>query len=395
MKRLQGYKYRLNLPDGAATRLSQYAGCARLVWNRSMDLSKERHPGFGTLCALLPIWKEDLSFLRDADSIALQQSLRNFDRAWQNFFEYPEHYDRPTFKKRDYHSSFRIVGVAASKTEHNRVWLPKFGWLYFRESRPWKGVVKRVTFRRKAGKWYASILTEQEVAEPVPRTDPWLGIDVGIAQYATLSTGAVAPSIFAYRRAKQRLTKLSRKLDRARKGSQRRLKTKERLQACHHQIANKRMDHAHQVSTLIVTKHGRVRMEDLRLVNMMKSAKGTVNKPGKNVAQKSGLNRHLADQGLRQLRTFVEYKLAWSGGSFEAVDPKYTSQTCHACKHVARANRVSQASFACVACGHTDHADVNAAKNIRDSAVGAIAVKAQPRRRRTGPAKDVRIPDAA
>ena len=197
------------------------------------------------------------------------------------------------------------------------------------------------------------------------------------------------------RGAQKRLTKLQRKLARAAKGSRRRLQTKQRLAACHLYIANKRADHAHKISTEIVTKHGRVRMEDLRLVNMMKSAKGTVDEPGKNVAQKRGLSRHLADQGLRQLRTFIEYKLLWSGGTFEAVDPKYTSQRCHACKPVVRENRLTQAYLRCIACGHADHADVNAAKNIRDTAVGTIAVKVRPRRRRKGPASEVHIPNAA
>lgn len=395
MKRQQGYKYRLNLPSGAATRLSQQAGCVRVVWNRAMALSKDKYPGNSALSALLPKWKQDLPWLAESDSIALQQSLRNFDRAWQNFFEFPESYEKPTFKKRGDRDSFRVVGAAAAKTEEGRVWLPKFGWLCFRASRPWQGQVKSVTYSRRAGKWYVSILTEREVAEPARRDDPWLGIDVGIAQYATLSTGEHKPSVYALRRAQQRLTKLARKLDRATKWSRRRRKTKQRLAACHAQIANKRADHAHQVSSEVVKKHGRIRMEDLRLVNMMKSAKGTMEAPGKNVAQKRGLNRHLADQGLRQLRTFVEYKLAWSGGSFEAVDPKYTSQRCHACKHVARENRQTQADFKCVACGHVDHADVNAAKNIRDAAVGTIAVKVRPRRRRKGPACDVHILDAA
>ena len=394
MKREQGYKYRLYLPDGAATKMSQYAGCARLVWNLAVVASKKEYPGNGALSAMLTTWKHKVAFLRDADSIALQQSLRNFDRAWQNYFQFPEHFDRPTFKRRDMHSSFRIVGAAAARTKQGQVWLPKFGWVSYRDSRPWLGAVKSVTYSRKAGRWYVSILTERDVSEPKPRRDTWVGIDVGIAQYATLSTGVVAPSIFAHRRARRALAKLARKLERATKGSRRRAKTKLRLAACHAKIANKRADHAHQVSFLIAKKHGRVKMEDLRLVNMMKSAKGTMEKPGKNVAQKRGLSRHLADQGLRQLRTFLEYKLAWSGGTLESVPAAYTSQTCHACKHVARENRVSQASFVCVACGHADHADVNAAKNIRDTAVGAIAVKVHPRRRHKA-ADDVHIPDAA
>ncbi len=392
MKRQQGYKYRLNLPSGAATRLSQQAGCVRVVWNRAMAMSKDKYPGNAALSALLPAWKKELPWLAESDSIALQQSLRNFDRAWQNFFAFPESFARPTFKKRGDHDSFRIVGAAAAKTQSSRVWLPKFGWLHFRASRPWQGTVKSVTFSRKAGKWYVSILTEREVAAPAQRQADWLGIDVGIAQYATLSTGEHKPSISVFKRSQKRLTKLSRKLERASQGSRRRQKTKQRLAACHAQIANKRADHAHKVSSDIVTKHGRIRMEDLRLVNMMKSAKGTTEEPGKNVAQKRGLSRHLADQGLRQLRTFIEYKLAWSGGAFEAVNPKHTSQKCHACKHTASESRVSQAAFKCVACGHSDHADVNAAKNIRDTtAVGTIAVKVPPRRRRKSPACDVHI----
>ena len=395
MKRQKGYKYRLNLPSGAATRLSQQAGCARFVWNRAMALSKDRYPGFKALSAMLPAWKKELPWLADAHSVALQQSLRNLDSAWGSFFKSPALFDRPKFKKRGDRDSFRIVGVAAAKAEASRIWLPKFGWIHFRASRPWQGIAKSVTFSRKAGKWYISIQTEQEVSEPAKRQGDWLGIDVGIAQYATLSTGEHKPSVRALRQDQKRLTKLSRKMQRATIGSRRRRKIKQRVAACHVRITNKRADHAHKVSSEIVTKHGRIRMEDLRLDNMMKSAKGTSENPGVNVAQKRSLSRHLGDQGLRQLRKFIQYKLEWSGGSFEAVDPKYTSQKCHACKHVARENRVSQASFACVACGHTDHADVNAAKNIRDTAVGTIAVKVLPRRRRKSPAHDVHILDAA
>ena len=285
MQRQQGYKYRLNLPDGAVTKLSQYAGCARLVWNMAMAASETKYPGNGHLSALLPLWKASLPFLKDCDSIALQQSLRNFDRAWQNYFGFPEHFDRPTFKKRDFHSTFRIVGAAAQKAEQGRVWLPKFGWLSYRQSRKWEGSVTSLTFRRKAGKWYVTVGTKREVKEPKPRKGDWIGIDVGIARYATLSTGAHAPSVHALRKSQRKLTKYSRILEKCQKGGRRRAKIKLRVQALHQRVANQRSDHAHQVSSLIVKKHGRVKMEDLRLVNMMKSAKGTTDKPGKNVAQ--------------------------------------------------------------------------------------------------------------
>lgn len=396
VKRLQAFKYRLNVSTPEARgHLSRTVGCCRFVWNRALALSEAKYTGFKALCAMLPEWKRELPWLAEVDSIALQQVLRNFDRAWKSFFENPEHFDRPTFKKRFAHDAFRVVGGAAMKTEQNRVWLPKFGWLSFRVSRPWLGKVTSVTFSRKADKWYVSLQCEVQVAEPRSRSDePWLGIDVGVAQYATLSDGTHFEGVNAFKRHQRKLARLQRKLKNRKKGSRRRRKAAQRVARMHHRLACMRADRAHQVSSLLVKNHGRIRMEDLCLVNMMKSAKGTVERPGKNVAAKRGLNRRLADQGLRTLRTFLEYKLAWNGGQFEAVEPKYTSQRCNKCAHTAKENRPSQKKFACVACGHEDHADVNAAKNIRDAAAG-VRRKERTQRRRRRPADEAYNPKAA
>ena len=335
---------------------------------------------------MLPAWRNELPWLKDCDSIALQQAIGNFDRAWQNFFEFPEHFERPVAKHRFYHDSFRVVGNAATKTQSNRIWLPKYGWLSFRVSRAWQGRVTGYTISRKANRWYVSLQCQTEAVAPPTRIDSWVGIDVGIAQYATLSDGTCKAGVHAFKRNQRKLARLQRAVSRRQKGSNRRRKMVMRVAKQHAKIAFIRANHAHEVSTELVKNHGRIRMEDLRLVNMMKSAEGTAEKPGKMVAQKNGLNRHLADLGLRQFRSFVEYKLAWSGGFFEAVNPKHTSQRCHACGHIARENRVSQAAFKCVLCGHVDHADVNAAKNIRDS-VGMPRKESTSRRRRR-PAKE-------
>ena len=120
----------------------------------------------------------------------------------------------------------------------------------------------------------------------------------------------------------------------------------------------------HQHSTTISQNHAVIVVEDLKVSNMSKSAKGTVDEPGKKVAQKSGLNKAILDQGWGMFRTMLEYKQLWRGGMVIAVPPAYTSQRCAECGHVSPENRVVQALFSCVACGHTDHADVNAARNI-------------------------------
>ena len=107
-----------------------------------------------------------------------------------------------------------------------------------------------------------------------------------------------------------------------------------------------------------------VAVEDLQVRNMSKSAAGTAEKPGKNVAAKSGLNKSILDQGWFEFRRQLDYKLDWNGGILVAVPPQYTSQTCPCCGHVAKANRKTQAKFECVECGYENHADVVGAMNI-------------------------------
>jgi putative transposase len=387
VEKLQAYKYRLNVRDSVTeTHLSRQVGCDRFVWNKALAMSQDTYPGYAVISALLPTWKEEHPWLKEVDSIGLQQSLRQLDTAWKNFFKFPDHFKKPQFKKSLQRDAYRVVGAAAQKTGQARIWVPKVGWLSFRQSCPWLGQVTSMTITRKARRWYVSLQCKLDVDTPQSRqNEDWLGIDVGIAQYATLSTGEHKEGVRAFRTNRRKLARLQRRLARQKSGSARRTNTKHRIAELHHHIAMMRQAHAHKVSSQLVKNHGRIRMEDLRLVNMMASAKGTVENPGKNVAQKRGLNRHLADQGLRQLRQYIEYKLNWSGGAFEAVNPALTSQKCHACKHVARENRPSQAVFLCIVCGHSDNADINAAKNIRDTA-GGVPRSERARRRRRRPA---------
>lgn len=126
MKRAQAFKYRLNVRDKKTeTYLSQQVGCARFVWNKALALSETEYPGNKALSALLPQWKIEFPWLGEADSIGLQQALRNFNQAWQNFFREPGRVGRPKFKKRLVNDSYRFVGAAAFKTRSNAIWLPK------------------------------------------------------------------------------------------------------------------------------------------------------------------------------------------------------------------------------------------------------------------------------
>ncbi len=202
------------------------------------------------------------------------------------------------------------------------------------------------------------------IADPVHPATAQVGIDLGIATFAAFSDGALHPPINAYRRVAKKKARMQRRLARMVKYSCNWKKQRQRIAQLDIRIANCRHDFLHQLSTATSKNHAVIVVEDLQVKHMSKSARGTVEEPGKHVAAKSGLNKAILDQGWGMLRGMLAYKQAWRGGAVIAVHPRYTSQTCPECGHVAKANRVQQALFACVACGYTYHADVVAAKNI-------------------------------
>ena len=191
-----------------------------------------------------------------------------------------------------------------------------------------------------------------------------VGIDLGIASLVTTSDGEHIENPRHGRVAAERLAEAQRSLALKKRGSKRRRKAVERVAAAHRKVRNQRADHLHKLSRRLVNEHDLIVHEDLRIVNMVRSASGTIETPGTNVAAKAGLNRSIQDAGWAQLLRMIAYKAEEAGREVIAVDAAYTSQRCAECGHIAAANRVTQAKFRCVACGHSAHADVNAAVNI-------------------------------
>jgi putative transposase len=188
-----------------------------------------------------------------------------------------------------------------------------------------------------------------------------VGIDRGVAVSAALSTGDLlhCPGL---RNAEQaRLHRLQRKLARAKKGSNPRRRVKSAIAALKAREADRRKDWVEKTSTNLARRFDLIRIEDLRITGMTRSAKGTQAKPGHNVRQKAGLNRGIMRSGWGLLARRLEDK---APGRVQKVTPAYTSQRCSACGHVAAGNRKSQAVFACRVCALTINADVNAARNI-------------------------------
>lgn len=372
MKRLQAYKFQLktNLSDEAAMR--RIAGSCRYVWNKALALQLERYEqaqkkhGYAELCKIITEWRngEETAFLYQSPIHPLQQTLKDLDRAYKNFFE--KRADFPQFKKSGRLDSFRYPDPKQFKVDqdNSRVYLPKIGWIQYRNSRIIEGTPKNVTVSQSGGHWYISIQTEREVEQPVHSSTSIIGIDVGIAKLATLSDGTVFEPINSFKKHQQRLARYQRAMSRKQKFSSNWKKAKAKVQKLHARIANTRRDYLHKTTTAISKNHAIVCIEDLKVSNMSKSAKGTIQASGKNVRAKSGLNRSILDQGWFEFRRQLEYKQLWRGGEVLVVPARNTSRTCPMCNHVSADNRKTQANFACVNCEYKNNADIVGALNI-------------------------------
>ena len=305
---------------------------------------------------------EETAFLAYAHSQILQQTLKDLDRAYGNFFQKRAGF--PRFKKKGQHDSFRYPQGFKLDEDNSRVFLPKIGWVGYRKSRDTEGLPKQITVSLSAGKWYFSVQTERKIETPVHSSQSIVGIDVGITCFAVMSDGNRLEALNSFRKHEKKLAAMQRKLSRKTKFSSNWNKQKAKISRLHKKIANVRNDFLHKSTTSISKSHATVVMEDLKVRNMSRSASGSLENPGRNVKAKSGLNKSILDQGWFEFRRQLSYKLAWGGGQLVVVPPQYTSQTCHACGNVDKTNRMSQSRFVCTACGHSDNADHNAALNI-------------------------------
>ncbi|WP_259397920.1 transposase [Vibrio sp. SG41-7] len=172
----------------------------------------------------------------------------------------------------------------------------------------------------------------------------------------------------SFRKLESILAKLQRQLKNKKKFSENWKRLKRKIQKVHSKIANARTDYLHKTSTKITNNHGMIAIEDLKVSNMSKSAKGDAENHGKNVAAKSGLNKSILDQGWYEFRRQLTYKQDWKGGVLIAVPPHFTSQTCPCCEHVSKDNRQTQSNFECVECGFNENADLVGSINILSKA---------------------------
>ena len=347
------------------------AGCCRLIWNKALAMNLHRLDmkvpilWYKELAHWLKFWKssDELEFLKTSHSQPLQQVLMNLERAFKDAFDKNQPNKRiPTFKRRGQHDSFRYP--QGFKVSGNRVYLPKIGWVGFFNSRPLEGTPKNVTVVRESNGWHVSIQVEMEIEAPQHPSTSAVGVDRGVAVLAALSDSTHYEPINSYRKYQDQLARAQRKLKNKVKFSNNWKKQQQIIAKLHSKIANCRKDRLHWISNRISKNHAMIVLEDLKVSNMSKSAKGTQEEPGRNVKAKSGLNKSILDQGWSMFADMLEYKQAWRGGEVIYVSPHHTSQTCPKCSHVSADNRLGQSEFECTECGYKNNADVVGAMNI-------------------------------
>jgi len=304
-----------------------------------------------------------------------QATLRRLDKAFAAFFRRVKAGQKPGFPRFKGRGWFDTVEWPKdgdgcrwdSQPEHptaTYVRLQGIGHVRVHQHRPVRGRVKTISVKREGRRWYVILACDDVPAEPLPATGAVVGLDMGVASLVTTSDGEHLANPRHLAATADRLAAAQRDLARKKRGSKRRLKAVARVAALHAKVRRQRLDHAHKAALDLVRDYDVIVHEDLRIANMTRSASGTIDNPGRNVAQKSGLNRSILDAGWGVFLTILAHKAESAGRELIAVNPANTSRTCARCGHCAAENRVTQAEFACTACGHTAHADVNAAENI-------------------------------
>jgi len=368
------YRYRLLPTDAQEGMLRDYCAHARFVWNLAVEQhqywrpGRKKAPGYLEQCRQLTAARAEHPWLAAGSQTVQQQALRDFAQAMAAFFDKTNPASKPSWRKAGRNEGFRIVGRRGGQWDVRRlsrrvgeVRVPKVGWVRFRWSRAVPPGVKsyRVTMDR-AGRWHVAFAAVPEPI-PAPGNGKVVGVDRGVVIAAALSTGELLRMPSLTDRERKRLLRMKRKLARARRGSNRRTRVRLGIARLKARESDRRKDWVEKTSTDLARRFDFIRVENLKIQNMTRSARGTLKAPGRRVRQKAGLNRAILASGWGLLVRRLETKAT---SRVEKVNPAFSSQRCSACGHVDAKSRESQARFVCTACRFACNADVNAARNI-------------------------------
>lgn len=359
----RAYKFRIYPTPEQETVLRKTIGSCRFVYNwalaqkREAWVTQKKSVSYNATSKSLTELKDspEKTWLNEVSSVCLQQSLRNLDVAFVNFFKKRGGY--PSFKSRKNGGSARFLGnafringdnlfLAKIKTPLKIVWSRKLS------GEPSQCVISQ----NASGQWFASLLCEEEIAK-LPPSDRKIGIDLGIETFASTSDGQKFGQPKRIRKLRKKLARLQKLHSRKQKGSKNREKARIKAARLHQHIADTRKDFLHKLSTKLIRENQTIVLEDLAVKNMVKNRK---------------LSRCISEQGWRDFRTMLEYKAEWYGRKLVVIDRFWpTSKTCSCCGAKTTLT-LKDRKWSCSACGANHDRDINAAKNILAAGQAAL-----------------------
>ena len=360
----KAYKFRVYPDDEQIVLISKTLGCCRWVYNHFLTVRKDEYEtnkksvSYNDCSKQLTTLKteENTIWLKEVDATALQSSLKNLDKAYDNFFKgckSGKQVGYPEYKcKHDHNQSFTSKNNGSIKLGDGCVFMPKLGWLKCKISKQVEGRIISATLRRNAaGRYYISMCCTDVEIKSLPKTNKQVGIDLGISSYIATSDGDKFDNPKYLSKAEKRLKRLQRQLSRKQKDSNNRNKCRQILAKAHEKVANQRNDNINKLTTMLIRNYDTICIEDLSVKNMVK-------------------NHHLAkvinDAAWGEFKRQLLYKAEWYGKNIIVIDRYFaSSQTCSHCNSKwSGTKNLKIRDWVCPTCGTHHDRDINAAINI-------------------------------
>lgn len=370
------YKFRIYPTPSQENLIQRTFGCCRFVYNRFLAMRKSAYDKrketicYVTCSAMLTQLKKELNWLKEVDSIPLQEELRNLDFAYQNFFRRVKQGGKPGYprfkskhnKKKSYKTKQHINKRKPTIfVDDSHVRLPKLGLVKCRVSKEVKGRILSATVSQNpSGKYFVALCCTDIEIKPLPTTGSVVGIDMGLRSFAITSDGAEYPNHKYLAKSQKKLARLQRQLSRKTKVSKRREKARIKLARMHEHVANQRKDMLHKLSTSLVRNYDLIAIEDLAPSNMVKNHK---------------LARSISDASWGEFRRQLMYKSKGYKKQLVVIDRFFpSSQLCSSCGEKWTGTKdLSVREWTCPHCGVHHDRDVNAAKNILKEGLRLLA----------------------
>lgn len=360
---LRAYKYRIYPTDDQKVLFAKTFGCVRFVYNLALETKKKAWEEekkslscYDLMKLMAATLKKENEWLCEVSSHALQSSIKNMDKAYQNFFKHGARF--PNFKRKHDRQAFHSDQQHTADFKEGVLHIAKIRNIKTIFHRTFKGTIKDVTIsKEKDGRYYASILVDT-AAQPMPKRpvspDTTIGIDTGLKTFAVCSNGEEFANPHFQRKQKRKLKLLGRRLSKKQKGSRAFNITKQKIARVHSKIAHQRMDYLHKI-TFRLTHENQVNticVEDLNVNGMVR-------------------NKHLAydisDAGIGMFYTMLAYKCEWYGVNLVKIGRfQPSSKQCSSCGYKNKTLRLSERSWTCPECGTHHDRDYNASVNIRN-----------------------------